>query len=126
MCKQRPCKCSIDLVKTMEAHFWREGIPVPGLFHIGWCFIEGGPRWRQLWVVLPCEGGELHGIPIKGPGSDPPADRATWNWDGNEDKPTLTPSILTWRSKDVNKPDTPDNREEVWHGFITNGRAVSC
>lgn len=34
-----------------------------------------------------------------------------WNWDGNEDKPTLTPSI---------------NAVGAWHGYVTAGRMVSC
>ena len=35
----------------------------------------------------------------------------TWVWDGNMEKPTLTPSV---RHKDH------------WHGFLTNGVWVSC
>lgn len=34
-----------------------------------------------------------------------------WGWDGNEDKPTLTPSIH-WL--------------DHWHGHLTAGRLVSC
>jgi hypothetical protein len=34
-----------------------------------------------------------------------------WGWDGNEEKPTLTPSI-----------DTKDH----WHGWLRAGRLVSC
>lgn len=34
-----------------------------------------------------------------------------WGWDGNEDKPTLTPSIHTIGH---------------WHGFLRAGRLVSC
>lgn len=34
-----------------------------------------------------------------------------WGWDGNKDKPTLTPSIL--------------NHGE-WHGHLVAGRLVSC
>lgn len=35
----------------------------------------------------------------------------SWQWDGNEDTPTLTPSI---------------NAEGMWHGYVTAGRMVSC
>lgn len=35
----------------------------------------------------------------------------SWAWDGNEDKPTLTPSI---------------NAQGSWHGYVTAGRMVSC
>lgn len=34
-----------------------------------------------------------------------------WSWDGNEDQPTLKPSI---------------NWEGHWHGYLTAGRLVSC
>lgn len=34
-----------------------------------------------------------------------------WGWDGNEDKPTLTPSIQTIGH---------------WHGFLRAGRLESC
>ena len=35
----------------------------------------------------------------------------SWQWDGNEDKPTLTPSI---------------NAEGSWHGWVRSGRMESC
>lgn len=35
----------------------------------------------------------------------------SWEWDGNEDTPTLNPSI---------------NATGSWHGWIRAGRAVSC
>jgi len=34
-----------------------------------------------------------------------------WGWDGNVDKPTLTPSI---------------HSPGQWHGFLRDGRLVSC
>ena len=34
-----------------------------------------------------------------------------WGWDGNEDKPTLMPSIHV---------------PGVWHGYLRNGVLVSC
>lgn len=52
-------------------------------------------------------------------------DRA-WLWDGNEDCPTLTPSILR-------RVDTQENTEyEIkghkcdWHGYLTQGVFRSC
>lgn len=36
--------------------------------------------------------------------------RRVWTWDGNEDKPTITPSI-----------SAPE-----WHGYFTNGKLQSC
>lgn len=40
-----------------------------------------------------------------------PGGERVWGWDGNEEKPTLTPSI--WH-------------KEIWHGHLTAGRLVSC
>lgn len=37
-----------------------------------------------------------------------------WEWNGSEDAPTLTPSIL--------QSGLPCK----WHGFLTNGKFVSC
>jgi hypothetical protein len=42
------------------------------------------------------------------PGAHP---QPSWEWDGNEDRPTLSPSIHT---------------HGRWHGFFRAGRMVSC
>lgn len=62
---------------------------------------------RVMWHVLPDgSAGMLRLRPIVG-GVDHPS----WVWDGNEDKPTLVPSVhLPGR----------------WHGWFRNGRMVSC
>ena len=39
-----------------------------------------------------------------------------WGWDGNEEMPTLTPSIHARDS----------NLETVWHGFVEKGVFRSC
>lgn len=43
---------------------------------------------------------------------------ATWNWDGNVESPTCTPSILHHAS------NTPDRCG--WHGYLTAGVFKSC
>lgn len=48
-------------------------------------------------------------LPIK-----PVADKAFWNWDGNKNAPTLSPSILVW-GNGRNNPAT-------WHGYLRNGK----
>jgi hypothetical protein len=131
MCRRRPCRCSVDLVLRVGSieTLWDICSPGdglnPGIFSFSWV-ISGEYRYRQLWVVLPCEGGELHGLPLRFPDSNPVLQRPSWEWDGNLDRPTLKPSVLTWRLRNHKEPDAPNNREEVWHGFITAGRAVSC
>lgn len=37
-----------------------------------------------------------------------------WQWNGNEDKPTLTPSI--WVNREKANPDSGE-----WHGFLIDG-----
>lgn len=62
---------------------------------------------RRLYIVLP---GEKSMDAIKVIRGEPGGERV-WGWDGNEDKPTLKPSI-----------HSPD----VWHGHLVSGRLVSC
>lgn len=76
---------------------------------------EGG-AW-YCCVLIPCDdrpAGIHAGIPVNAPGK--PYHPKGWNWDGNEQKPTLTPSIFQ------NPPDGPHS----WHGYLTAGRLVSC
>lgn len=43
--------------------------------------------------------------------------RPYWNWNGNIENPTLTPSILHWG----NGRKTP----ATWHGYLTDGKLVT-
>jgi len=68
----------------------------------------------QIWGMIemcPCGCGETGGIHFApGDGGDP---GPKWNWDGNEEEPTLTPSILrTGGCK--------------YHGFLTSGIWKAC
>ena len=62
-----------------------------------------------ILFCCPCGCGVVSGVPFNG-------DRAVWSWNGSEDKPTLTPSILK---------NTP-NICAGWHGFLTNGEFITC
>lgn len=68
---------------------------------------EGGAR--RLSFLCPCGCGDLAGIRIRDDGQQ--MDGA-WAWDGNEEQPTCTPSIL------INKGH--------WHGYLTAGVFVEC
>lgn len=46
---------------------------------------------------------------------DPAEGRPLWAWDGNEEAPTITPSIL------VSYPKT-----ECWHGYLRAGKWEGC
>jgi hypothetical protein len=65
---------------------------------------------RHLAMRLPC--GHVANLPVAGP--------KAWRWDGNEDTPTLTPSIQCM-SKSVNQQPAP-----CWHGYITAGELRPC
>lgn len=62
---------------------------------------------RHLYIVLPGDESPTAIRVVKGP----PGGERVWGWDGNEDYPTLWPSIH-WLGH--------------WHGFLTAGRLVSC
>lgn len=65
---------------------------------------------RVLQGILP--GGHGFSCPYEGPGA--------WNWDGNRESPTLTPSILVniiWGEE--------EELIELWHGYLTAGQFVS-
>lgn len=78
----------------------------PGAF----CWMVPGPArvgtYRHLCMRLP--GGSVGVVPVEGPHA--------WIWDGDEDRPTLSPSVLQRDHDGV----------ELWHGFIRAGRMESC
>ena len=63
---------------------------------------------RRLSFLCPCGCCSLCGIRIK----TGEKTAAAWQWDGNEDKPTTTPSI------NINRGH--------WHGYLTSGVFRSC
>ena len=72
----------------------------------------GGDRSRDyhyLYLCLPGGGGGFHQIKVVR-GTEPNSVRV-WGWDGNEAKPTITPSILI---------------ERECHGHVTAGVWVPC
>lgn len=66
-----------------------------GVRRVLYIHLPGETRWGAIQVAR---------------GATPPEDRV-WGWDGNEDAPTINPSI--------------DSRG-VWHGWLRAGRLVSC
>lgn len=79
-----------------------EGVPGLGKW---WASPDGEQRGLHFWC--PCGCGELLGVRVAGP----PA----WTWDGNREKPTVSPSILH---------TTPGGCG--WHGFLRNGEFTSA
>lgn len=68
-------------------------------------------RAGQKYLIAMFPGQNVAHLPIR-PLRDPSTNGGhSWDWDGNEVKPTLTPSVHC-----VGK----------WHGYVTAGRMVSC
>jgi hypothetical protein len=64
-------------------------------------------NFSHIYIWVPgCSGPDALAIQKGNPGGP-----RVWGWDGNEDKPTLTPSI---------------NALNQWHGYLKAGRLVSC
>ena len=72
--------------------------------------IRGGKR--VLVLAMPChiettDGSHVYEWEMSRWSIDHPnADDASWSWDGNEDKPTLSPSL---------------HAVGIWHGYVRNG-----
>lgn len=62
-----------------------------------------------IMFVCPCGCGDIGGINLDVPGAKEPK----WQWDGNEDCPTTSPSIRKM-----------DGCE--WHGYLRNGVFREC
>lgn len=79
-----------------------------------WCFV-GDENRLDLWLRYPCSDnprGDFVRLPViqrDGP-------EKCWQWDGNREAPTLSPSIL------VNGGDGQGGRKEKWHGFLRAGK----
>ena|SRR2546429_9400233 len=95
---------------------WPKDEPV-GSFDIRIHGVEGYPGVTAS-ILFVCPRGERCGVllapqPIERPRPDA---CYVWGWDGNMERPTLTPSINCIAEKD-GKPTGGCG----WHGFITNG-----
>ena len=98
---------SVDCRRFLGETF-PEGLRQPGDFM--WDEPRVGDVRRCIYIVLPGDKNPSAIECIHGPAGPLPRDRI-WGWDGNEDKPTLTPSI---------------HEPECWHGHLIAGRLVSC
>jgi hypothetical protein len=81
-----------------------DAIEVPGDFFFE--PVQGMGGDTCLHIKIP--GGAFISIGVQRGG---PGGPKVWGWDGNEDKPTLTPSI---------------HCIDHWHGWLESGRLRSC
>lgn len=76
-------------------------------------------RWGVIRFQCPCGCGSFYSLPI-GLNTKPPKgsdDKATWQWDGNHEAPTLVPSI---------RHPLPSGGHDHWHGYLTAGFFVQA
>lgn len=79
-------------------------------------FIEDTETAGRFYFSCRLPNGSLCTLPI-GTGTKPvEPDRHTWLWDGNREKPTLSPSV--WH-------DPRSGSVHEWHGWIRAGRMES-
>ncbi len=102
--KARPVSDAFEQAK------FGDGKPIAGAFSFDQA-AEGAGFWGHIKFTCPCGCGSFSRLPIglktKPPtGIDANGIKATWEWDGNRELPTLTPSI---------------HHIDHWHGFLTKG-----
>lgn len=79
----------------------------PGAVEIRECEVEDGTL-VGIAFNCPCGCGREGYLPL-----DPSSPGPRWDWDGNREAPTLTPSVLFKGGCE-------------WHGFLTAGEWRSC
>lgn len=100
-----------------ERDDWSEGVPI-GTFDIEpFNNVDGYPT-ATAHILFECPNAKRCSVLLgPGPALRPAPDRChVWQWDGNRERPTITPSINCIAEKD-GKPTGGCG----WHGFITNG-----
>jgi hypothetical protein len=83
----------------------------PGAFK-WWRREEGGPPTR-LTFLCPCGCGTPAGVAVAKDMNDRGGNHPVWQWDGNIEKPTITPSIQIIGGCG-------------WHGYLTAGVFRTC
>jgi len=82
-----------------------------------WCFVSTD----ETYIAIRLGEDFMTGVcilPIVKIGSSKENFLAAWDWNGDKEKPTLTPSILHWGNGRKN-PST-------WHGYMTDGILKEC
>jgi hypothetical protein len=80
----------------------------------------GASQWsegqKSLSFMYPCGCGCVHAVPIK------PFQGNGWDWDGNIETPTLTPSLGLY----PRDGKASDGSGYHWHGYLTAGVFKPC
>jgi hypothetical protein len=94
--------------------------------HVGdWCFVTLKNGDLNLFLRYPVKDwagdlpieeqrGDIVRLPVQSNVEKP------WQWDGNRESPTLSPSILIYGG------DGNGGRKERWHGWLRDGKLVTA
>lgn len=104
MSEEKYCKDSCDMKRVEHLDDLATG--EPGAF----CIAEEA-NGHAMYMKLPNGFAGVLTLSKSGSHHDPGAGKYCWHWDGNLEKPTLTPSV---------------HQLGCWHGWIRNGRMESC
>ena len=127
---------SVDAIYVESGKYADLETAGPGAFSWLYAPPEDEPDNCKGWSSAACEMAEVERGPIIGmihllPGAgfghvnirpNYKGDGASWDWDGNIEKPTLTPSV---HALPIEPYDDYPSRVG-WHGFLRNGRWESC
>lgn len=85
-----------------------------------WTYMGDDTEYWGILCRLPEPGFGLHSVTIRRTGSQMPVPpkRPSWEWDGNIEKPTLSPSIKSLGGD--------NGKTEMWHGHLVAGVFVGC
>lgn len=93
------------------------------LGEFSWRMVEHASGSMLRYLVVNLNGTTVVALPVAGtpghsaPDENPHAGHAMkWGWNGDENSPTLTPSVRVRDSSPV----------ELWHGFIVDGELRPC
>ena len=113
--KFRSCDCRrIDL--PLDGSRWTALLEAgEGAFAFGTLF-DGRRSMTTIMVHIPYTAmhDSVHTLAVHLAGESRPHE-PSWQWDGNSDKPTLSPSIACGQ-----------DGERDWHGYMTVGRLEAC
>lgn len=101
---------SMKLLTEEQFHTYREHQYYPGQFC--WTWGKGGER--RICIRVPAPHPKYYALThvrVKLHGCDEGMTQPYWEWNGDEVRPTLTPSL------DV---------QGCWHGFVVNGQLVEA
>ena len=94
-----------------------EAIVPAGHWHFYTAYSDAEKSPAGIMFGCPCGCGSLMSVGFDTHESR----RPRWNWNGEREAITLTPSIA------IQQMDASGNKVgEHWHGFLTNGEFVSC